>query len=310
MQGKKSNPEDKNWGHFTMSQKLILWDETTKKFLLVKEPDSTFFKEHPEYDAWVLLGGHMEESETVDEALRREVTEEAGDIRYDVVGPVFVGRSSFGHPGLFAVHLGIYRDGDITLSDEHTEYVWRSGDEIVNDEKIYPLLHESFKAALVRLKEREYLTDLQRLQADFENYKKRNAAQQKELAGYLTEKLVMDIVPVMDNFRSATEHVPEAERSSPWVTGIQYIEKQLEKVLTENGVETIATNVGDDFDPTIHEAIGTDDARDKTQDAEENSSDPSHQLPVTNHHIAKVIQNGYRIGERVIRPAKVTVTSG
>ena len=85
----------------------------------------------------------------------------------------------------------------------------------------------------------EYLNDLQRLQADFENFKKRQATREKEIAGYLIEKLVMDIVPVMDNFRMATEHVPEAERASPWVTGIQYIEKQLEKVLMEKLVMSL-----------------------------------------------------------------------
>lgn len=145
----------------------------------------------------------------------------------------------------------------------------------------------------------EYLNDLQRLQADFENYKKRQATREKEIGGYLIEKLVMDIVPVMDNFRMATEHVPETERTSPWVTGIQYIEKQLEKVLTENGVTTIEVKIGDAFDPTIHEALEqavSDEASEKT--GEENDIQT----------VTKVLQNGFRIGERVIRPAKVIVS--
>lgn len=147
----------------------------------------------------------------------------------------------------------------------------------------------------------EYLNDLKRLQADFENYKKRQATREKEIAGYLIEKLVMDIVPVMDNFRMATEHVPEAERTSPWVTGIQYIEKQLEKVLTENGVTTIEVKIGDAFDPTIHEALEqavSGEASEKTE--EEKGSDTQ--------TIARVLQNGFKIGERVIRPAKVIVS--
>lgn len=141
----------------------------------------------------------------------------------------------------------------------------------------------------------EYLNDLKRLQADFENYKKRQATREKEIAGYLIEKLVMDIVPVMDNFRMATEHVPEAERASPWVTGIQYIEKQLEKVLTENGVSTIEVKVGDTFDPTIHEAL------EQTEQSEEDVEGNNEQT------VTKVLQNGFKIGERIIRPAKVTV---
>ena len=141
----------------------------------------------------------------------------------------------------------------------------------------------------------EYLNDLKRLQADFENYKKRQATREKEIAGYRIEKLVMDIVPVMDNFRMATEHVPEAERASPWVTGIQYIEKQLEKVLTENGVSTIEVKVGDTFDPTIHEAL------EQTEQSEEDAEGNNEQT------VTKVLQNGFKIGERIIRPAKVTV---
>ena len=146
----------------------------------------------------------------------------------------------------------------------------------------------------------EYLNDLQRLQADFENYKKRQVTREKEIAGYLIEKLVMDIVPVMDNFRMATEHVPEADRASPWVTGIQYIEKQLEKVLTENGVSTIEVRVGDAFDPTIHEAleqVTADGENEATEEAKESDTQT----------VTKVLQNGFKIGERVIRPAKVTV---
>ncbi len=144
----------------------------------------------------------------------------------------------------------------------------------------------------------EYLNDLQRLQADFENYKKRQATREKEIAGYLIEKLVMDIVPVMDNFRMATEHIPEAERTSPWVTGIQYIEKQLEKVLTENGVSTIEVRVGDAFDPTIHEAL----KQAEPSEGATEGAEGDHVQTVT-----KVLQNGFKIGERVIRPAKVTV---
>lgn len=139
-------------------------------------------------------------------------------------------------------------------------------------------------------KANEYLNDLKRLQSEFENYKKRQDANQKELRGILIEKLVLDIVPVLDNFRQATAHVPEAEKESPWVLGIQYIEKQLETVLTDNGLSTIEVREGDTFDPNIHEAISD----------EGNGSGEK-------HLVAKVIQKGYKFGERVIRPAKVSV---
>lgn len=144
-----------------------------------------------------------------------------------------------------------------------------------------------------QVKAEEYLTDLKRTQADFENYKKRQAESQKELGGYLIEKLVLDIVPVLDNFRAATSHVPPEQKDSPWVVGIQYIEKQLETVLVENGVTTIEAEPGTPFDPSLHEAVGTEEG------SEQNSEE---------HKIAKVLQKGYRVGSKVVRPARVSVS--
>ncbi len=144
-----------------------------------------------------------------------------------------------------------------------------------------------------QVKAEEYLNDLKRTQADFENYKKRQAESQKELGGYLIEKLVLDIVPVLDNFRAATSHVPPEQKDSPWVTGIQYIEKQLETVLTENGVTTLDATPGELFDPSLHEAVGTEGTE------EENSEQ---------HKIAKVLQKGYKVGTKVVRPARVSVS--
>ncbi len=151
-----------------------------------------------------------------------------------------------------------------------------------------------------QVKAEEYLNDLKRTQADFENYKKRQAESQKELGGYLIEKLVLDIVPVLDNFRSATMHVPPEQKDSPWVVGIQYIEKQLEDVVKSNGVEVIEVNVGDAFDPTIHEAVSSESG---TVEAE--GGEP---VEPENHTVVKVLQKGFKLGGKVIRPAKVTVS--
>jgi|SRR6185369_17991681 len=138
----------------------------------------------------------------------------------------------------------------------------------------------------------EYLEGWKRTQAEFENYKKRQAVAQKELGGYLIEKLLLDIIPVLDNFNQATGHVPEDQKNNSWVVGIQYIEKQLEDVLKANGVEMVEAKEGDEFDPKIHEAV------DHKQEEEKNESEK--------HVVSKMLQKGFRIGDRVIRPAKVT----
>ncbi len=174
--------------------------------------------------------------------------------------------------------------------------VEESGDEkIIDTDEPTTITEEMKEESEWQSKAEEYLNDLKRCQADFENYKKRQAESQKELGGYLIEKLVLDIIPVLDNFRSATMHVPAEQKESPWVVGIQYIEKQLETVLTDNGMQTIEAKEGEAFDPTIHEAI------DSEQSAVNSEQEES------NHQISKVIQKGYRLGDKVIRAARVIV---
>lgn len=275
-----------------VSQKAIIYDPIAKKFLLVKYAPPFLIDGQ---EVWSFVGGRIDKNEGQIDSLRREIREEAGEIDFEIIGVV---DTQLGQR-LRIGYLVLYKGGEVALSEEHTEYAWMTEQEIGERKDILPEIHQFIKASSERLKERGYLMDVQRLQADFENYKKRQATREKEIAGYLIEKLVMDLVPVMDNFRMATEHVPEAERSSPWVTGIQYIEKQLEKVLTENGVSTIEVKAGDAFDPTQHEAL--EQAAPSETDTEGEAASDNALI------ITKVLQNGFKIGERIIRPAKVTV---
>jgi molecular chaperone GrpE len=133
-------------------------------------------------------------------------------------------------------------------------------------------------------KEVEYLEDLKRLQADFENYKRRQGESQKELGGYLIEKVIRDITPVLDNFYQATSFIPEDQQNTPFITGIMYIQKQLEDALVGHGLVTITPSVDDTFDPSLHEAVAGEGEK-----------------------IEKVLQPGYKLGERIIKPARVNL---
>ena len=155
-------------------------------------------------------------------------------------------------------------------------------------------------------KAEEYLGDWKRTQAEFENYKKRQAASQKELGGYLIEKLILDIIPVLDNFRAATQHVPAEQKESPWVVGIQYIEKQLEAVIIDNGIQAIEVKEGDVFDPSIHEAVGQT-AHTEHHGTKEQSRETAVEKEEQLNIVSKVIHKGYKFGDRVIRPARVIV---
>lgn len=280
---------------FEVSQEAVLYDEATKKFLLAKYAP-------PYKPAWSFVGGRIDEGETdLLESLEREIVEEAGDIRYRVVGPIDAELGERIRLG----YLVLYEGGDITLSAEHSEYAWLTAQEIEDHEDMRPEIKQFVSAAQKKLKEGEYLDDLKRLQADFENYKKRQAESQKELGGYLIEKLLLDVIPVLDNFRMSTSHVPEGDKETPWVMGIRYIEKQLEDALRGHGVEILPVQEGDRFDPHLHEAIESkEQTKEDPQEVEKEKSEQSERKEV----IVKVLQNGYKIGDRVVRPAKVIVS--
>lgn len=139
----------------------------------------------------------------------------------------------------------------------------------------------------------EYLDDLRRVQADFENYKKRVKNDERELYGHLSGQIASDLMPVLDNLHAAVEHVPAEAASSPWVTGITYIEKQFEDVLKNYGVEPIEVKPGDAFDPTRHEAL------------DHKAAEGEREEPLK---IEKIVQKGYQVKGRIIRPAKVIVS--
>lgn len=266
---------------------------------------------------YVVFGGHVEWDEALEESIRREVKEEAG---LDVDKVIKLGFDEYipskdmrGHYAdkhmIFLDFLCTYTgpDADIVLNDEYE----KGSEKWVSIEEALKLdLGGSTLAILERyqeyIKTKDVLNDLKRAQADFENYKKRQAESQKGLKGLLIEKLVLDIVPVLDNFRSATQHVPPEQAESPWVKGIQYIEKQLETVLVENGIQTIDAKEGDVFDPTIHEAVGQT-AHTEHHAAKQESREVVVEKEEMMNIVSKVVQKGYKFGERVIRPARVIV---
>ena len=161
-------------------------------------------------------------------------------------------------------------------------------------------------------KEDEYLAGWKRCQADFENYKKMQAEAQKEFVKYSAQNVVMQIIPVLDNFHMSTDHVPEDQKNNAWVTGIMHIQKQLENVLKENGVTEIETKVGDKFNPEVHEAIHDSNQSSVTSPSrvDEQSSlrvEAGNREEEIGDKISKVVMKGYKLNDKIIRPVKVTV---
>lgn len=130
---------------------------------------------------------------------------------------------------------------------------------------------------------------LQRTQADFANYRRRNEEHKSSFVRLANEDLVSQLLPVLDNFSLAAQHIPAELEKNNWAIGMKQIEKQYEQILNLNGLEQIKT-AGEDFDPVFHEAVGEE--HDKKQ---------------RNGIIIQEELAGYTLNGKLIRPAKVIV---
>ena len=144
------------------------------------------------------------------------------------------------------------------------------------------------RAELEQLKgERDQLLDrLARLQAEFENARKRAERERTEFREYATGSVVEQFLPVVDNFELALKSTGTAEQLRH---GVELIVKQMEEILRQLQVNPIAT-IGEQFDPRIHEALGSVERDD---------------LP--DQHVAEEVRRGYKLRDRLLRPALVRV---
>jgi molecular chaperone GrpE len=135
--------------------------------------------------------------------------------------------------------------------------------------------------------ERDMLADrMARMQAEFDNARKRAAKEQQDYRDYALSDTIKTLIPVLDSFDRALQSSPE---KSEFHVGVELIQKQLEAALTKLGVQVIEAR-GEQFDPRFHEAIemvDTDDARD--------------------NEVLEELQRGYKLKERLLRPAMVRV---
>ena len=139
-------------------------------------------------------------------------------------------------------------------------------------------------------KREEALDDLRRVAADFDNYRKRVAREQAQLFARAGERLVAKLLPVLDDLERALDAAEHHEEAKV-LEGVRMTKDALAGVLASEGVEEIPTDGA--FDPHVHEAL-------MTQPAED----------VEPGHIVHVIQRGYRLGDVVLRPARVIVAEG
>ena len=139
------------------------------------------------------------------------------------------------------------------------------------------------------LKENEELiTRFQRLQADFINYKKRVEKEKDSLVSYGVESLVIEILPILDNFERAMD--VENDKEDSFFKGIEMIYDGLIGVLNKNGIEEMDA-LEKPFNPEYHHAVGMEDSKEHDKDT-----------------VVRILQKGYIIKDKVIRPAMVIVS--
>jgi len=133
----------------------------------------------------------------------------------------------------------------------------------------------------------EYLDALQRLKAEFDNYRKRTAREQLDLSTRAAQRLVSELLPVLDDLERALSAAEEHEEAK-LEDGVRLVHRSLVDALQKEGLAEIETDGA--FDPNVHEAL-------LAQPSEEKESG----------QVLDVLQKGYRIGDKVLRPARVIV---
>ena len=151
---------------------------------------------------------------------------------------------------------------------------------------------EQLKSELATAQEERegYLAALQRERAEFLNYKRRTAEEREASLGLAAEDLIRKVLALADDFDRALDARPESHANDPWVHGIAAIDRKLRQLLESEGVTAIDAQPGQHFDPRVHEAVANIPAADR-QDGE----------------IVEELRRGYKLRDRVIRPALVAV---
>ncbi len=181
----------------------------------------------------------------------------------------------------------------IIENEEHFEdvtFVESTEDgDILPTKDVVKKLREEIKK--LRAEKEEYLTGWQRAKADYVNLQKEEEGKRKEMRGFIVGTFVEDLLPVLDSFDMAFANKEAWEKVDPnWRSGVEYIHQQFLRVLGDNNVTPI-NQIGVLFDPILHESMEMVETDDASKD----------------HTIASVVQSGYHIGGKVLRPARVTV---
>nr|MDH3153810.1 nucleotide exchange factor GrpE [Bacillus licheniformis] len=149
------------------------------------------------------------------------------------------------------------------------------------------MLEKQLKELQERLEEKE--NKLLRVQADFENYKRRARLDLEVAEKYRSQRIISDLLPALDNFERALQIDPDNEQTKSLLQGMEMVHRQILEALKNEGVEQIPS-VGEQFDPNMHQAV-----MQVEDEAYESNA------------VVEELQKGYKLKDRVIRPSMVKV---
>mgnify|MGYP002347590678 CR=1 FL=1 len=295
----KKAQDQNNIGQATPARPMAL---TVKAVVVGSEGKILLLKRTPgdiNGGKWDLPGGGVDEGEEIIVALKREVKEETG-LSVEA-GPLLRiseffrrnGENLEEKRGVRFLAFAQEQEQGVEVSSEHSDFVWVRPEEALgyfsNQDGFEKEKKETILSAMNHLKKEEALAGWQRALADLENFKRRTQKNNEEFKAYCLEDLFLEIVPVLDNFEAAWEHLPEDKKKDNLLVGFFHIKNQLQKVLWDRGLAEIPVKPGDKFDENRHEALAAGPAG-KNQGK-----------------IKKILKKGYLLGGKVIRPAGVEV---
>ena len=186
----------------------------------------------------------------------------------------------------------------ITVSSSENEIVFKFNDTDKST-NFFTIVDDEDSDAFLKLKDglevakKELNEKLLRLAAEFENYKKRNLIEKKQATYVAKENMLRDLLFFIDNFERGLKLYENSQKDTDFFKGMKSVEKDFQNFLEKNNIEKININVGDDFDPNLHQAL-------ELKKSEKFGS----------NKILEVIQTGYRLDDKLLRPSMVIVSSG
>ncbi len=160
---------------------------------------------------------------------------------------------------------------------------------VVNEDvEAFLKLKDNLESAKKELNEK-----LLRLAAEFENYKKRNLIEKKQATYIAKENMLRDLLFFIDNFERGLDLYENTQKDTDFFKGMKSVEKDFQTFLEKNNIKKININIGDDFNPNFHQAL------------ELKKSDK-----FDSNKILEVIQTGYSLDDKLLRPSLVIVSSG